>query len=287
MPTGEDIRNQRAIDGEAEEVVKEAKNVVSSVAGAFVAGQTFKKVQKRAEKLLDDGLLSLSSLIHTTAVEFGDLGANKNLPSKQRFTKSQIKSLVEKSLNTGDTLSKTLASSRQNNVARMSREMARLNALGYDTGAIQSAIIGTKRAGYKDGFLGATINNQETLSRTSNKMSVEVANDANRQKNPDVIGYIWKSVLDGSTSSTCQTLNGKTFYYDKSGAKPLPPAHPNCRSTTEPILDNGTKRGDVPEVESVKDWIKNNPDEARESMGTTRYKLYTDGKMKIDRTRVV
>jgi len=33
----------------------------------------------------------------------------------------------------------------------------------------------------------------------------------------------------------------------------------------------------------VNDWIKNNPDEARESMGATRYQLYTDGKMKIDR----
>jgi hypothetical protein len=133
--------------------------------------------------------------------------------------------------------------------------------------------------GYSDGVMGRVIKGNETLMRTAAVMADESANDMARRKNSDAIGYVWVSVLDGNTTLTCAALNGRKYYYADGGIHPLPPQHAGCRSSTEAI----TKSGGVPEVTSITDFIKNNPAEARDMLGTTRYKLVTDGKLRIDR----
>jgi hypothetical protein len=40
--------------------------------------------------------------------------------------------------------------------------------------------------------------------------------------------YLWVSVLDSKTSAVCRSLDGEVFVY---GTGPVPPAHPNCRSS--------------------------------------------------------
>ena len=45
----------------------------------------------------------------------------------------------------------------------------------------------------------------------------------------DITHYAWISTLDGRTSPTCQKRDGQVY---EVGKGPLPPAHPNCRSTT-------------------------------------------------------
>ena len=82
-------------------------------------------------------------------------------------------------------------------------------------------------------------------------------------------------------STICQDLSGKKFFYTRSGLRILPPAHPNCRSTTVDILANEP----APKFETFPEWAKKdeNQDELEEAMGTTRYKLFKDGKLKIER----
>lgn len=43
-----------------------------------------------------------------------------------------------------------------------------------------------------------------------------------------LMGYRWVSILDSRTSQICRSLDGQVFQFRKG---PLPPAHPNCRSS--------------------------------------------------------
>jgi len=95
------------------------------------------------------------------------------------------------------------------------------------------------------------------------------------------IGYIWDTVLEGNTCTACMQLSGKKFYFNRSGMKPLPPMHPNCRCSIHPIYEDGSHEP----VVTFKEWSQKpeNQDELKEALGPSRYKLFTDGKLKIER----
>lgn len=83
--------------------------------------------------------------------------------------------------------------------------------------------------------------------------------------------YIYLAVLDLKTSDICQTLDGMVFdvKYAKAGRN-FPPMHPNCRSTTAPVigkkeLDEFTRKATDPVTGEVmtlppgttyRDWYK-------------------------------
>ena len=67
-----------------------------------------------------------------------------------------------------------------------------------------------------------------------------------------VIGYEWVSTLDSRTSGQCRSLDGNVFLFSKSGFKPQPPIHPNCRSTTAPVLDKRFSLDDGTETRASK-----------------------------------
>lgn len=86
-----------------------------------------------------------------------------------------------------------------------------------------------------------------TVVRTAlNHVSTQ-AREQTYQKNSDIIEkYEWVSTLDSRTSTICRSRDGQKW---EIGKGPLPPAHPNCRSTTAPVisadfdfLDVGAKR---------------------------------------------
>ena len=65
--------------------------------------------------------------------------------------------------------------------------------------------------------------------------------------------YEWVSVLDDKTTDICESRDGKIYTYGKG---PLPPAHPNCRSSTVPIVSGVT----VPQIRFDM-WAARQPDE--------------------------
>ncbi len=107
---------------------------------------------------------------------------------------------------------------------------------GYITGKSNYQIV--QDVAGKSGYLrNQTSDSIKAMVRTSTNHISNTARQKTYADNDDIVtGYEWVSVLDMRTSSICRSLDGNTYKYDDPSA-PVPPAHPNCRSTTAPILD--------------------------------------------------
>jgi hypothetical protein len=109
------------------------------------------------------------------------------------------------------------------------------------------------------------------------------------EENGDILeGYRWVSVLDGSTSPVCRSLDRNVYKVDDKKA-PKPPMHPNCRSAIVPelgpefdFLDEGATRssmnGPINQKTTYYEWLKTQPASFQEDMlGKTRAKVFRDG----------
>lgn len=123
------------------------------------------------------------------------------------------------------------------------------------------------------------------VARTAFTHVGAVARHETMRANADVVKrYQWVSTLDTRTSDICQDLDGQVFEVDRG---PLPPAHPNCRSTIVPLLPTwrqlginideappGTRAsmdGQVPATMTYREWLKTQPPEVQEEvMGRSR-----------------
>lgn len=69
------------------------------------------------------------------------------------------------------------------------------------------------------------------VAHTSNSARQEVYS-----ANSNIVSkYQWVSTLDSRTSTICRSRDGQKYPIGKG---PLPPAHPNCRSTTIPVIED-------------------------------------------------
>ena len=113
-----------------------------------------------------------------------------------------------------------------------------------------------------------------------------------------LMGYRWVSILDNVTSQICRSLDGQVFPFGKG---PLPPIHPNCRSTIiAELLGRWLKRGPsgrfakrderratgakgperVDGGVSYYEWLKTQPEAFRnDALGVTRATLFRKGGM--------
>ena len=137
--------------------------------------------------------------------------------------------------------------------------------------------------------------NAKTIVRTAVAHVSNVAREATYDKNSDVIdGYEWISTLDSKTSAICRGRDGMKFMTDAE-FRPKPPAHPNCRSTTIPLvssefdfLDAGAKRAargadggmQVDASTSYYDFLKSQPAAFQDAaLGVTRGKIFRNAGM--------
>ena len=182
------------------------------------------------------------------------------------------------------------------------REVARVNntiRAGWSQGKtnqqLVQEIIGTKARNYKDGVLNTTRRNASTVVRTSVQHAASAARQETWEANRDVVDkYEFLATLDRSTSPQCRALDGQIFEFGKG---PIPPIHPNCRSTTIPVLNDKysflstgrTRSGETGPVsadQSYYDWLKRQPVSVqKEVLGPTRAKLFKDGGMSAERFR--
>ena len=90
----------------------------------------------------------------------------------------------------------------------------------------------------------------KTMVRTATNHISNIARQETNAQNKDiVIGYEIVATLDGRTSNYCTGADGTEVFNkglivwgstgrkEKTKYKPQPPFHPNCRTTTSPILD--------------------------------------------------
>lgn len=182
------------------------------------------------------------------------------------------------------------------------REVARVNntirsgwSQGKTNQELVQQIIGTKARNYKDGILNTTRRNASTVVRTSVQHAASAARQETWEANKDVVDkYEFLATLDRITSTQCQALDGQVFEF---GQGPIPPIHPNCRSTTIPVLnekysflsEGRTRSGETGPVsadQSYYDWLKSQPASVqKEVLGPTRAKLFRDGGMTPKRFR--
>jgi SPP1 gp7 family putative phage head morphogenesis protein len=173
---------------------------------------------------------------------------------------------------------------------------------GETTPQIIRRIRGTKSLNYKDGVLYRSRSDIERLVRTSITHITSRARDSLFQANGDVIkSWRFVATLDNRTSKICISLDGTEHDVGKG---PMPPRHPNCRSTSSPILKSwqelgldlneipASKRpfvtekltGTVPDNVTYQDWLKRqNQGFVEDVLGKTKAKLFTDGKMGVDK----
>ena len=272
MPVSEFVSTQRAVETEANNIQQDTlERLIIVVQKAFAGWSTAAAINRHLMELANLELLTTSSLIHSIAVEFAELSATD---------KTKLTTQVNNALGPLGSIKEGTKNMRVGGVNLISKEFRRLASQNLLDKDIQQALIGTRQAKFQDGILSTISRSAGVNSKTASKIGVEVGKEQARMEDPEVIGYQWVSVLDGRTSTTCMQLNGTKYYYSRSGFKPFPPAHPNCRSTTQPLHKDTSKNE---EVETLNEWAKNNPEELKEAMGPGKYKLYTEGKLKIER----
>jgi SPP1 gp7 family putative phage head morphogenesis protein len=127
----------------------------------------------------------------------------------------------------------------------------------------------------------------KTVTRTTVNA---VQNDATRQSYRQLPAsvsdsYMWMSVHDARTSKICIGLDGKVWKYEDPAGR-IPPAHPNCRSTTRALIRGvdvtladqkqpATMRG-------YESWLKTQPESVQnEILGPSRAGFWRDGKMTL------
>ena len=163
---------------------------------------------------------------------------------------------------------------------------------GQTNAQITKNLRGTKANKFNDGDYAKVNRSNRTIVRTAVQHSSTQARQLTMKQNSDLIkGYQWVSALDSRTSDQCTALDGMKFNI---GDGPLPPIHPNCRSTTTPVLsekfdflDKGATRssidGQVSTKETYFSWLKKQPEAFQsDAIGPTRAKLLRSGGLTSD-----
>lgn len=191
-------------------------------------------------------------------------------------------------------------------------------AAGQSNSQIIRSLRGTPALRYQDGLMQAARRDVERVVRTARSHVSNVAYE-NTYSQLGVKMLAWVATLEGRTCKVCAAMDGKTFRVGEAFTRP--PLHPNCRCAIAPDLSGGLignrpyvralkvrKRDGTNQFRSIGDMTKNQRERAglkvgqvqakttyaswfanqdatfqREWLGPTRYKLYKEGKLPIDR----
>jgi SPP1 gp7 family putative phage head morphogenesis protein len=159
-------------------------------------------------------------------------------------------------------------------------------------------IRGTKARQYQDGILEITRRDAETVVRTAISHTANHTRQKFYEQNNDLVkGWTFLATLDSRTSITCASLSGTKWPV---GEGPMPPRHPNCRSTSTPILRSwkelgidmeelpvstrSSMDGQLPADITFTKWLRGKPASIQdEILGATRGKLFRANKIEVDR----
>lgn len=175
---------------------------------------------------------------------------------------------------------------------------------GVQTGFVQGQttrqiVSGVAGAG---GLADISGRNVMTVVRTAVSHVSNTARDEVYSSNNDIVQkYQWVSTFDSRTSTVCKSRDGQKYVIGKG---PMPPAHPNCRSTTIPVieddfldfLDEGAVRAarganggtQVDASTSYYDFLKQQPAWFQdEALGPVRGKIFRNSGISPEEFRVI
>lgn len=162
---------------------------------------------------------------------------------------------------------------------RRLRDTIRMGVVeGRSIAEIVRDIRGTRANGYKDGVLEIGRRHAETTVRTAVNHTANAAAERFYKRNERLIrGVQWLSTLDTRTSPICRARDNMVYEVDKG---PRPPAHPNCRSSTTPIL----KAFPDPDSPSYGEWLgRQNKDVQADVLGKAKAELFRAGGLPMDK----
>lgn len=251
------IFRQRVIDGEAANINADAEGLLADISKAMSTDASYVSMLKSTNQVAKAGLTTIAGTI-------GEIARNLAMSAAPKVSKQDVIAAVNNFQGLGGKMDENLAKWASNHTASISNEIQRLHQLGMGGDELRNALVGTKdpKGNYTGGFLSTRIpGSAKTQSRTVNKLAEQIGDDLQRRKD-GAVGYEWVSILDGVTSTTCMALNNKQFFYNRSGTKPMPPQHPNCRSGTISLFSENGKivrrnpDGSKAKVRTLKDWVK-------------------------------
>ena len=167
---------------------------------------------------------------------------------------------------------------------------------GITTDQLIRNIRGSSANNYKDGILEISRRGAEATVRTALNHTANAARNELYKRNKSLIkGVQWLSTLDGRTSAICRARDGMVYDVDKG---PRPPAHPNCRSSTVPVIKSwreiglkglpastrASMNGQVAADMNYGDWLRKQPVSFQNDvLGERKATLFRKGKLPIDR----
>ena len=156
---------------------------------------------------------------------------------------------------------------------------------------------GTRAQGFKDGILEINRRAAEVTVRTAVAHTANAARSELYDANSKFIkGVQIVATLDGRTSAVCRARDGVVYPVDSG---PRPPFHPNCRTTTTPVLKSlaelgisgrelpkGTRAsmdGQVAADTNYDAWLRKKPQAYQDQiLGKAKAKLFREG-LTLDR----
>lgn len=194
---------------------------------------------------------------------------------------------------TGDLLAPWVKDMTAAEVDKVNKVILRGFAEGWTNDELRNILSGTAAMQYTDGLLSKMGKHNATIVRTAVQHVASASREATWDANRDIIQEVkWVSTLDSRTSPQCRTLDGQVFPLDEG---PRPPIHPNCRSTTIPVLKGKLKvlsedrtrasaDGPVDGDLTYYEWLKGQSAEfQRDVLGATKYKIFTDPSMTAEK----
>lgn len=192
--------------------------------------------------------------------------------------------------NTANALIKNFSSETKNKINTAAREAYRQ---GLSVEELKRQIIGTRSSRYKNGILYSSQRDGRTLSRT---LINGVANNVSNRfamLNDDIYeGWQYIATFDNRTSQICRGLGSLDTIYPI-GEGPLPPQHPNCRSTIGFVLKDEYKENNITTTKRARGddgfelvdknitydvWLRTQSDEfVGDVLSGTQYKLFKKG----------
>lgn len=165
----------------------------------------------------------------------------------------------------------------QATIDRIMRELAASMDGGLSAGRAIRQIRGTKTANFRDGQEAVTARSLTTLARDAVTATAAYTRLSLAQANPESFSRVqWVSVLDSRTSPICLSLSGRVFKLAKS--YPIPPVHPNCRSTLRLVA----RDRQAPPMMDGQTWLSRQSREVQdEILGARRAALFREGKLKV------
>lgn len=211
-----------------------------------------------------------------------DIEAQAAVASPQR-----LRSIVSERPLNGKLLESFVKGAEAGTINRIEEQIRIGIAQGESIDKMVRRIRGTKANGYRDGVMEVSKRSATAIVRTS---VTHVSNHSQMEtflKNSNLIeGWEFLATLDSRTTLPCASNDGKVFPL---GEGPLPPLHPNCRSTITAVTDAAElsdKRASVDgtvKASNFEGWLKRQSRERQDAiLGKGRANLWRDGRYKLD-----